>query len=73
MCGGLGHTEHNTDSTVTLAENFNAAKHIHMLASRLSNKRLAYKVQRNVETEALEVMETQSPYARKLVEEKAPK
>jgi hypothetical protein len=72
-CGGLGHTEHNTDSTVTLAENFNAAKHIHMLASRLSNKRLAYKVQRNVETEALEVVETQSPYARKLVEEKAPK
>jgi hypothetical protein len=34
---------------------------------------LAYKVQRNVETEALEVVETQSPYARKLVEEKAPK
>jgi hypothetical protein len=71
-CGGLGHTEHGEDSTVSLEANFNAAKHVHIIASRLANKRLAYKVQRNEETEALEVVEETSPYYKKLAADKAP-
>jgi hypothetical protein len=73
ICGGLGHTEHGQDSTVTLEAHFSAAKHIHMLASRLTNKRLAFKVQKNEVTDSLEVVEVQSPYTRRMIKETTPK
>jgi hypothetical protein len=72
VCGGLGHEEHGQDSTVILEAHFNAAKHIHILASRLTNKQLAYKVQKNKETDSLEVVEVQSPYTRMRIEDKTP-
>jgi hypothetical protein len=71
-CGRLGHTEHGQDSTVSLEENFRAAKHIHLLASRLTNRQLAFKVQKNTETDSLEVVEVQSPYTRRAIKEKTP-
>jgi hypothetical protein len=73
ICGALGHTEHGIDSTVTLEANFEAAKHVHIIASRLGNKRLAYRVQKNNETGALEVVEETSPYYKKLASDRAPK
>jgi hypothetical protein len=65
-CGGLGHKDHGQDSTVMLEANFSAAKNVHIIMARLSNRRLAYKVQRNKATDALEVVEEESPYTKKM-------
>jgi hypothetical protein len=65
-CGDLGHRNHNKYTIPILAEQFKAARHVHLVACRMNNRRLAYKVVKEPESMMMEVEEVESPYSASL-------
>jgi hypothetical protein len=61
-CGGLGHDKHNGQSTTVLAEYFNTAKRVHLIASRLRNRDLAFVTRRNEVMGVLGVVEVAAQF-----------
>jgi hypothetical protein len=60
-CLGLGHEGHGEMSITVMREHFNVAKCLHLIASRLKNRDLAFVVQPHVDTGRLEIVEEVSP------------
>jgi hypothetical protein len=61
VCNGLGHTAHKGQSVTALAEQFNAAKRVHLIARRLRNREVAYVTRRNEVMGVLGVVEEPAP------------
>jgi hypothetical protein len=60
-CSALGHSNHQGLSTMVLAENFNAARRVHLIASRLRDADVAYTLKMSREAGFLELVEEVAP------------
>jgi hypothetical protein len=60
-CNGLGHNNHKGRSITSLAEQFNAARRVHLIASRLLDGEVAYVTRTNPESGVLDVVQEPLP------------
>jgi hypothetical protein len=68
-CGGLGHEKHTGLSITVMADYFNTARRVHLIASRLRNRDLAFVTRRNEVMGVLGVVEVAARFLLPLPED----